>query len=155
MVHDMIEVERMGKPASPVGKLFSRVFLGVDQRRSLPPFARKTFAKWFEERQGQIPPSSPFTNGGLQGGKSVVLFNDTFEFLSYNLAETVVLTGVKKRAVADKPDDPVIRQPVRSPSDKPLVHVVLLGFLGRAAGDVGLPDAPVYSRIFPVLVVVS
>ena len=67
---------------SPVGKLFSRVFLGVDQRRSLPPFARKTFAKWFEERQGQIPPSSPFTNGGLQGGKSVVLFNDTF--MDYN-----------------------------------------------------------------------
>ncbi len=67
---------------SPVGKLFSRVFLGVDQRRSLPPFARKTFAKWFEERQGQNPPSSPITNGGLQGGKPVVLFNDTF--MDYN-----------------------------------------------------------------------
>ena len=100
---------------SPVGKLFSRAILGVDQRRSLPPFARKTFAKWFEQRQGHNPPlspppkggdvassplrrgkdiassplaeggdiaPSPLTKGGLQGGKPVVLFNDTF--MDYN-----------------------------------------------------------------------
>ena len=88
---------------SPVGKLFSRVILGVDQRRSLPPFARQTFAKWFERRRkiplkppllkgdesgiptvtsGANNAPSPLTNGGLQGGKPVVLFNDTF--MDYN-----------------------------------------------------------------------
>ena len=70
---------------SPVGKLFSRTILGVDQRRSLPPFARKTFAKWFEQRQGHSRPSSRLTNGGTQGGKPVVLFNDTF--MDYNYPE--------------------------------------------------------------------
>ena len=40
------------------------------------------------------------------------------------------------------------------PSDEPLVHVVLLGFLGSAAGDVGLADAPVNLGVLPVLVVV-
>ena len=62
---------------SPVGKLFSRAILGVDQRRSLPPFARKTFAKWFEQRQGHNPPLSPLPKGGdvasspLRKGKDV------------------------------------------------------------------------------------
>ena len=88
---------------SPVGKLFSRAVLGVDHRRSMPPFARKTFSKWFEQRgkiplnppllkgdergisstsKGGDPTLSPLTKGGLQGGKPVVLFNDTF--MDYN-----------------------------------------------------------------------
>ena len=80
---------------SPVGKLFSHAILGVDHRRSLPPFARKTFAKWFEQRRGHNLPISPlekggynapsrpdYIGGGLQGGKPVVLFNDTF--MDYN-----------------------------------------------------------------------
>ena len=88
---------------SPVGKLFSHAILGVDRRRSLPPFARKTFAKWFEQRP-EIPLNPPVLKGdergvaphanartittptlgkgGLQGGKPVVLFNDTF--MDYN-----------------------------------------------------------------------
>ena len=67
---------------SPVGKLFSSVILGVDRRRSMPPFARKTFAKWFEQRQGRNSPASPVSDGGQAGGKPVVLFNDTF--MDYN-----------------------------------------------------------------------
>ena len=80
---------------SPVGKLFSRVILGVDHRRSMPPFARKTFAKWFEQRS-KIPLNPPLIQGGekeiFPGSKAeasgvttkgaVVLFNDTF--MDYN-----------------------------------------------------------------------
>jgi len=67
---------------SPVGKLFSSVILGVDHRRSMPPFARKSFAKWFEQRHGRNSPASPVSDGGQTGGKPVVLFNDTF--MDYN-----------------------------------------------------------------------
>ena len=67
---------------SPVGKLFSSVILGVDHRRSMPSFARKSFAKWFEQRHGRNSPASPVSDGGQTGGKPVVLFNDTF--MDYN-----------------------------------------------------------------------
>ncbi len=40
--------------------------VGIDRRRSLPPFASQTFVDWFHERDRQ------------PGGKKVVLFHDTF-----------------------------------------------------------------------------
>ena len=43
--------------------------VGVDRRRSLPPFARQTFADWFVKRNGTSSSASK---------KKVVLFDDTF-----------------------------------------------------------------------------
>ena len=48
-------------------------FLKIDRRRSLPPFARQTFTRWFHSRKKPITRET-------QG--QVVLFNDTF--MSYN-----------------------------------------------------------------------
>ncbi|MFQ6015175.1 MAG: anaerobic glycerol-3-phosphate dehydrogenase subunit C [Anaerolineae bacterium] len=48
-------------------------FLGVDRRRSLPPFTRPTFPRWFQARNG--------IDKGARRGK-VVLFHDTF--MTYN-----------------------------------------------------------------------
>jgi FAD/FMN-containing dehydrogenase/Fe-S oxidoreductase len=47
--------------------------VGIDRRRSLPPFARQTFADWFAKRSGK--PSS-------ESKRKVVLFDDTF--MNYN-----------------------------------------------------------------------
>lgn len=48
--------------------------LGIDRRRSLPAYARPTFAAWFRDRNTSSP-SAP-------GKKKVVLFDDTF--MSYH-----------------------------------------------------------------------
>jgi FAD/FMN-containing dehydrogenase/Fe-S oxidoreductase len=47
---------------------FLEAAVGIDRRRSLPPFASETFERWFRRR----PPSSK------GNGKRVVLFHDTF-----------------------------------------------------------------------------
>jgi FAD/FMN-containing dehydrogenase/Fe-S oxidoreductase len=50
--------------------------VGIDRRRSLPPFARPTFAAWFR-RRGSAPPA--------RARGKVVLFHDTF--MNYNYPE--------------------------------------------------------------------
>lgn len=53
--------------------------LGLDARRSLPPFARQPFTVWFARRQRQRRPVE------ARAGRQVVLFNDTW--LTYNQPE--------------------------------------------------------------------
>ncbi|MCI0878613.1 MAG: FAD-binding protein [Chloroflexi bacterium] len=80
---------------SPIGKLVSTLVLGIHPRRSLPPFARETLPKWFEQRRkiprssrvekggsGGISPASTGDTAGVTTKGSVVLFNDTF--MNYN-----------------------------------------------------------------------
>ncbi|MEK7806725.1 MAG: FAD-linked oxidase C-terminal domain-containing protein, partial [Chloroflexota bacterium] len=77
---------------SPLGKLVGSAVLGIHHKRRLPPFARQTLRQWFDSRRSEIPlnpplskgdtPISPLASGGLQGGRTVVLFNDTF--MDYN-----------------------------------------------------------------------
>ena len=62
---------------SPIGKLIARAILGVDTRRSMPPFSRQTLSRWCKSRG-----ESPF-GAGSKG--EVVLFNDTF--MEYNYPE--------------------------------------------------------------------
>jgi FAD/FMN-containing dehydrogenase/Fe-S oxidoreductase len=52
--------------------------LGVDRRRRLPPFARRTFVKWFVARGGKVG-SVP---ADADPARSIILFHDTF--LTYN-----------------------------------------------------------------------
>jgi len=80
---------------SPIGKLVSSLVLGIHPRRSLPPFARETLPKWFEQRrkislntpliegdERGISPSSTGDAVGVTPKGTVVLFNDTF--MNYN-----------------------------------------------------------------------
>ncbi|MEK7814403.1 MAG: FAD-linked oxidase C-terminal domain-containing protein, partial [Chloroflexota bacterium] len=63
---------------SPIGKLVSRTILGLHPQRPLPPFVHQTLPQWFNSRRAVTPLSSPLT----KGGRTVVLFNDTF--MNYN-----------------------------------------------------------------------
>ncbi len=63
---------------SPLGKLFAGRVLGVHPERSLPPFVRETLPKWFSSQRKGNPPVYPLR----EGGRTVVLFNDTF--MNYN-----------------------------------------------------------------------
>ena len=67
---------------SPLGKLVAGRVLGVHPKRSLPPFVRQTLPKWFSSRRKGNPPEAPLRKGGANGGRTVVLFNDTF--MNYN-----------------------------------------------------------------------
>ena len=49
---------------------------GIDRRRSLPPFARQTFERWFRKRTPTV---------GSQARGKVILFHDTF--MNYNYPE--------------------------------------------------------------------
>jgi FAD/FMN-containing dehydrogenase/Fe-S oxidoreductase len=59
-----------------VSRWFMEKIVGIDRRRSLPPFARQTFERWFRKRV-------PMTGGSAQG--RVILFHDTF--MNYNYPE--------------------------------------------------------------------
>jgi FAD/FMN-containing dehydrogenase/Fe-S oxidoreductase len=72
---------RLGVAAAPLSNWLARNLLfrwalerwaGIDRRRSLPPFARQSFADWFLNRE--VPSSGD--------RKKVVLFHDTF--MNYN-----------------------------------------------------------------------
>ncbi|MFH1559810.1 MAG: anaerobic glycerol-3-phosphate dehydrogenase subunit C [Chloroflexota bacterium] len=58
---------------SPVVRWKLDLFLKIDRRRPLPPFARQTFPQWFRSRESHVEKQ---TRG------QVVLFNDTF--MNYN-----------------------------------------------------------------------
>ena len=68
--------------ANPVGRFFATKFLSIHPRRKLPTFQRATFPKWFEKHKGDHPAVVPPSQGGIEGGRTVVLFNDTF--MNYN-----------------------------------------------------------------------
>ena len=67
--------------ASPLTRFVLHGLLGIHSRRRLPPFARRTFPRWFKstvsEREGKTP------SAGRLG--TVVLFNDTF--MNYNYSQ--------------------------------------------------------------------
>ena len=63
-------------PTSASSRWLMEKIVGVDRRRSLPPFARQTFERWFRKRTPTV--------GGRARGK-VVLFHDTF--MNYNYPE--------------------------------------------------------------------
>ncbi|MBI3913083.1 MAG: anaerobic glycerol-3-phosphate dehydrogenase subunit C [Chloroflexi bacterium] len=62
---------------------------GIDARRSLPPFQRQTFARWFKSREGWQPSRTGRARNGQHGcppthtKKQVALFNDTFVNFNY------------------------------------------------------------------------
>jgi Fe-S oxidoreductase len=62
-------IARMGP-----SKFFMEKLFGIDRRRGLPPFARKTFVSWFKAqggRVGEIPENA-------DPKRSAILFHDTF-----------------------------------------------------------------------------
>ena len=58
---------------SAIGRWVNEQLLGIDRRRTPPPFARESFAQWFAKRSQSALPQSATRNP-----QSVVLFNDTF-----------------------------------------------------------------------------
>ncbi|MFQ6026041.1 MAG: FAD-binding and (Fe-S)-binding domain-containing protein, partial [Dehalococcoidia bacterium] len=62
---------------NPVGRLVSRMLLGIHPRRRLPAFVSQSFPQWFNSRAGSRPAQ---TSKG-----TVALFNDTF--MNYNYPE--------------------------------------------------------------------
>ena len=56
-------------------KELAESMVGIDRRRSLPPFATQTFSQWFRARGGSYVEGSP--------GRRVVLFSDTFTEYNY------------------------------------------------------------------------
>ena len=63
----------------PARWLFHLLF-GIDCRRKIPPFAQRTFTRWFKHHK----------NGKLNRGKKVILFNDTF--MTYNYPDIGIST---------------------------------------------------------------
>ena len=64
-------------------KELAESMVGIDRRRSLPPFATQTFSQWFRARGGSYVEGSP--------GRRVVLFSDTFtEYNSPDLGRAAV-----------------------------------------------------------------
>ena len=71
------------------------------------------------------------------------------ELARHNLSKAIEGSRVDKAAVADESQHAIFGQPVAGPAKEPGIHVVELGFLRRAGGDVGLLDPLVdsgYSR---------
>jgi len=66
-----------GAPA----RWFLERFLGIDRRRGLPPFARQTFAHWFENQGGRVG----VIPADADPARAVILFHDTF--LNHNEPE--------------------------------------------------------------------
>ncbi|MBI3922121.1 MAG: FAD-binding protein [Armatimonadetes bacterium] len=84
-------INRLGCAAAPVSnwlvnlravKWINQCLFGIDDRRTMPPFARPTFAEWFQHRRAKSDVRNGKAPGELQTTKRVVLFNDCF--LSYN-----------------------------------------------------------------------
>ena len=69
-------------------------------------------------------------------------------------AETVKGAALNEAAVSDKCQHAVFIQPVTGPAEEARIHVVELGLLRCALGDVGLLDAFVDVGVFAVFVVV-
>jgi len=66
---------------SAPARLVMEKILGIDRRRRLPPFRRRTFVKWFKSRGGRVG----HIPEGADPERSIVLFHDTF--LNYNEPE--------------------------------------------------------------------
>jgi len=58
-------------------------YAGIDARRTLPPFAAKTFERWFTSRKSE-------TRAQTESAGKVVLFHDTF--INYNYPEIGIAT---------------------------------------------------------------
>ncbi len=131
MFGDIARLSRGGSALAPLSNwvagnrlnrwLMDRLF-GIDRRRRLMPFARKTFMKWVEEQQGSrgageqgsrgaderspLPLCPPAPLRGAEG-REVVLFADTF--MNYNepnvgiAAYTLVKKAGYDIAVPDHP----------------------------------------------------
>ena len=63
--------------ASSIGRWINEQFLGIDHRRTPPPFARETFARRFAHRSIGHPSSALSPQPSAMPAR-VVLFNDTF-----------------------------------------------------------------------------
>jgi Fe-S oxidoreductase len=59
--------------SNPLTRRLMRRFMGISEKRSLPPFARESFTQWFAKRERRATADSP----------RVVLFNDTFNTYNY------------------------------------------------------------------------
>ena len=70
--------------------------------------------------------------------------------LAGDLSEHVILPGFQVGSVGNESDNPVIGQPVRSPTDEPLVHIVLVRSLRRSFLYIGFPNALVNFRVTPI-----
>jgi FAD/FMN-containing dehydrogenase/Fe-S oxidoreductase len=72
---------------SGIGRLLNERVLGIDRRRALPEFKRRTLASLAEGRPGRLKAASTYSESGsrrpesggrLQAAHDVLLFNDTF-----------------------------------------------------------------------------
>ena len=61
--------------SNPIGKMMSRIVLGIHPKRNPPKFVRNTFVKWFNARG----------TSSVQATNTVVLLNDTY--MNYNYPE--------------------------------------------------------------------
>ncbi len=72
----------------------------------------------------------------------------------HGFAKPIKRAALNKAAVGHKCQHAVLVQPVAGPAKKARIHVVQLGFLCGALGDIGLLDARVDVCVFAVFVVV-
>jgi len=112
--------------------------VGISSRRTMPPFARQPFNKWFHSRQG---------HGGAEEGATrplVVLFNDTFYNYNYPqvaIAATEVLEAAGYEVVL----------PGHKCCGRPMISKGLVADARRAAEDTVATLIPFAERGIPIV----
>jgi FAD/FMN-containing dehydrogenase/Fe-S oxidoreductase len=112
-------------------------FMGITRRRKLPEFARQPFTQWFKARRnGQ--------RDGSQGGKKVVLFNDTFN--TYNYPEVAISATEVLEAVGFE-----VILPGHKCCGRPMVSKGLVDKARNAAQDTVEHLAPFAQQGIPIV----
>ena len=107
MLANVSQLGRLGSFFAPLSnwsinlgafKELTESMVGIDRRRSLPPFANQTFSQWFRARGGSHVDGS--------SGRRVVLFSDTFTEYNYPVlgrAAVKVLEHMGYEVIVPKP----------------------------------------------------
>ena len=107
MLANVSQLGRLGSFFAPLSnwsmnlgafKELTESMVGIDRRRSLPPFASQTFSQWFRARGGSQVDGAP--------GRRVVLFSDTFTEYNYpdlGRAAVKVLEHMGYQVIVPKP----------------------------------------------------
>jgi Fe-S oxidoreductase len=109
--------------------------VGIDRRRSLPPFARQTFERWFRQRQPTVAATPE---------RQVILFHDTF--MNYNYPEI----GKAAVAVLERAGYEVILVPKRCCGRPMISKGMLEEARAHAVGNVQVL-APYAERGIPII----
>ena len=114
--------------------------------------ARASLARSDEEpnRHTDRDPEDVGRRGLVLNAAAEVNDVEVVELVEHRCAETVVLGRIEIGAIRDERDDAVVGEPIGSPAQEALVHVVLVSLGGCAPFHVRLADAPVNLGVFAV-----